>query len=301
MIAARFRCVTGPGASRSFAQAELVREAFRHGVIGPDTLLHDADMDRWYLLGTHEIVRGITPLPPRARPTQQGPTTRRRSTGIPQSPAADAGAAPGATRKRTLRWKPLTVLGFIGGVIALNYAQERRASPGGVQNESSATPPANGGTPSPAEPAPNITLIGLVTNYGTSASPHSGMTGSLSLWLNPFDVAQGDLTIGAPLGGSGKAQVAFWNDSVLFASVSVSGDTIAWIGAVTGGRLVGSYLIFGGSFAAQGGRWWLQAGESALDELRRHQTKPDSAIVANVARAVMPFSRLPLDETPGPP
>jgi hypothetical protein len=40
--------------------------------------------------------------------------------------------------------------------------------------------------------------------------------------------------IGAPLGGSGNAELSAWGDSLLVISYSPAGDTILWLGAREG-------------------------------------------------------------------
>ena len=99
---------------------------------------------------------------------------------------------------------------------------------------------------------------GEATNLGLAAAPRPidmGVTGGLTCVMPPN--GEGQLIVHPPLGGTGAAVAHRWGDSVLIVSASDGGDTIAWVGRVDGVQLSGVYVIIGGMFARQGGRWTL--------------------------------------------
>jgi len=96
---------------------------------------------------------------------------------------------------------------------------------------------------------------GTVTNHGMASSPtKGGISATLEVRGQPRSSAE--LIVGPGLGGSGSVRGAQLGRTVLLTSISNTGDTIAWIGIESDrGRLSGEYLIIGGPYEGQGGRW----------------------------------------------
>lgn len=296
MTERRYRCVQGRGHSRWFADADVLRDAYRNGTVSGDAIVFDAEADRWYNLEDHDAVKGVEVLPSTPRQTRgQGPRTSTRPTQAESTGRVEIvkpGASGSGTSQR--RWQRFAVFLAAAVVIALTYTQATNETSGGPRS-----------SPSPGLPEPGrsgvinppvgtkVTLEGLVANHGTPAVPVPPVTGSVSLALGSPDLSKGDLVIGAPLGGSGRVASMFWADSLMLLSISAAGDTIVWLAALEGARLSGSYSILGGLSAGQGGRWWLSISPSTLDALRRFPSKPDSGAIHFVKRVVAPFWEFP--------
>jgi hypothetical protein len=299
--AGRFHCLQGPSDSLWFDDTGSLQEAFRSGLVSSDALVFDQTELRWRLLADHSVVRGLDAPPPRARRPQPSSTkSTSASTAVDPSPAPDpkrtTTAGPQAARTVSFRWKPIAVVVAVLGLVALVTLADN-------SNRSSASTAA--GDPASSVAAPSVdpqprggeVLNGLVTNHGTAKIHGTPLTGSLSLSFDASDASHGDMAIGPPLAGSGRAEFAYWADTLIAVSSSASGDSIIWIATRDQGRLAGSYLVFGGRFAGQGGRWWVSIQGSALSALSQRSSRPDSAIVQNVKMAVAAFEALPLTLT----
>lgn len=291
MTQGRFQCVQGPGESRWFAGPDVLREAYRNGVISASALVFDSNLRRWYLLADHESVQGVEPLPTaRARANQRVSSTStvpERSAGLAATSASGARQQPATVAASAWApWKRLAFLASVFGIVALMFSQ------GGQRTDRIATNASPATERTAAEPNVDgwTKLDGLVTNYGTAALPAAPTTGYLSIELDPSDASSAMMTIGSPLGGSGPAAARFWSDSVLLTSVSAAGDSIAWMASVRGDRLEGSYVVFGGSSFRQGGRWWVTIDARGLELLRSRPERPDSVFVESAARVMAPFA-----------
>jgi DnaJ-domain-containing protein 1 len=141
---------------------------------------------------------------------------------------------------------------------------------------------------------------GEATNYGLAASPnHDGLTGTLTWRVAATPVGIGRLTIASPLGGSGSTRSSRWADTLLILSFNAVGDTIAWLGRVDNDLVAGEYLILGGQFSGQGGRWWL-AGEG-LSALPFPTRSPNShAVQWLVERTTLLRTNMRSDPVPSP-
>jgi hypothetical protein len=146
-------------------------------------------------------------------------------------------------------------------------------------------PPAkNTSTLASALPNSNSTYEGEATNLGTALVPTAGLTGRVT-WATAAN-GDGQLNISPPLGGSGPTVAHQWADSVLVISMGDGGDTIAWVGQVEGTRLAGTYVITGGSFAQQIGRWGLtRTGGPGLTPA----SPPPPSVLAGVLASVRPL------------
>ena len=101
-------------------------------------------------------------------------------------------------------------------------------------------------------------FAGTATNRGYPAAPSSPLTGTLHLSLPQDPEGVGYLDIGSPLGGSGAARVHPWADTLLLVTISISGDTILWLGQVSASRVEGPYRIIGGPYKGQVGDWFVE-------------------------------------------
>ena len=133
---------------------------------------------------------------------------------------------------------------------------------------------------------------GEATNLGTAVSPRAAITGRIT-WLTQTD-GNGMLMIFPPLGGSGPTRVRRWVDSVLIVSMNSGGDTIAWVGRVDGKAIRGAYVVTGGPFIHQIGRWQvnLVSGPALLVASRPSQG------LAAILRAVRSVSMTPGQSSP---
>lgn len=110
--------------------------------------------------------------------------------------------------------------------------------------------PTPGAPPQPDYP----TYYGTVTNQShTRGEVSAGLT--LLITDGGHSAYAGNIQIETPLGGSGSARFWAWGDSILAVSISLTGDTIAWAGRKDGTGFGGRYVIPGGTYAGQGGKW----------------------------------------------
>jgi hypothetical protein len=303
MKTGRFHCLQGPSDSLWFDDTASLQEAFRSGLVSSDALVFDQSELRWRLLADHSVMRGLNAPPPRARrPARNSTKSPAASAEQDPLPARDPKRAttgvPQADRSVSFRWKPLALLAVVVGLVALVAIadnSDHASTPTRAAGAASSDASAGGGVDPP--PRGSEALSGLVTNHGTAAVPGTPTTGSINLVFDASDARHGDIVIGQPLAGSGRAEFAYWSDTMIAVSNSVSGDSIVWLAARDGGLLAGSYLIFGGRFTGQGGRWWVSIEGSALSALSQHSPRPDSSIVQNVKRAVAAFEVFPLTMT----
>lgn len=152
---------------------------------------------------------------------------------------------------------------------------------------------------SPAAAAAQVIVLdGFVANLGTSSDLREELSSTLRLITS---AAPGDSTIvdiGPPLGGSGQARFECWADSLRLSSSAPNGTGIVWIGAMTGERVIGEYLVVAGEATGQGGIWTARAGEAESTELRsrcRGGNRPSSLEV--VLRDTEAFRRVRLEMT----
>lgn len=136
----------------------------------------------------------------------------------------------------------------------------------------------------------SLTLSGSVTNLGTLTESHEPVSGSLVIATGPMRDDSPYLAIGDPLGGSGRAVVFCWNDSLLIASTSTQGDTIAWLGARDDDAFHGEYVITGGDSKRQGGTWQLDYPGDQADALERIcHGRPKEKTVRGLVRLTASF------------
>jgi Zn-dependent protease with chaperone function len=145
--------------------------------------------------------------------------------------------------------------------------------------------------------AQDTVFSGAVTNLGYDGT--SGfLTGSLLLTVRWVGDTGGiaHLSIGAPLGGSGAADVRAWRDTLVFRSISPTGDTIVWIGWRTeidtsDSQLLGAYRINGGQYEGQGGRWEAALSSTGRDYLAGFvdTQRPTSVAGRDLVGAFAPF------------
>ena len=280
MTAARFRSVDSSGESTWFENADSVRKAYRAGVISAESLLYDEKLDRWHIVRDHEILAGIepstaAPTTNRARSVPPPPRVSERQAESPRQGASAPQTADG--RSSVKRRVAIIAVCFVAIVIYL-----WRSAPSSQSQASTEPQP-------PVAVVPVPTLQGFVTNYGTVASPSAPLTSKLTVDLNPTDRVQAQVLIAPPLGGSGRAEVAYWSDTLVLGSLSAAGDSIVWFATAEGGRFVGSYFIFGGSWVGQGGRWWVARNDRALTELATRPGRPDDKTVEVILQLTRPF------------
>src|SRR5690606_21263784 len=120
-------------------------------------------------------------------------------------------------------------------------------------------------------------------------------TGSLALVASSPTDGPGrlQLLIGPPLGGSGDWNGTTWADTLLLQSISPAGDTITWLGWRTSTRQIsGVYVILGGPFGGQGGRWGGHLRRLGWRWTQSHATDPRPAPIAtaNFAAIFGPFA-----------
>ncbi len=278
-MSGEFRVVDKSSRSKWYANRAELREAFTAGDIEPESLLYDSGEDRWCFATDHESVAGLSAGIHKARGTDQAAPAV--SSGGPQGTAAsplDSVQSPSNLRKRG-RKGPIAVL---AAVIAITFVY-------GWSHSSPDT--SSGGSPVFSGPA---SLTGLVTNYGYGTAPASPISARITIQLDSSYRPNGFVAIDEPLGGSGVAEIASWADSILLMSISVTGDTIVWFGANSGGRYAGSYFIIGGQYARQGGRWWVAKNDAASRELQYREGRPDERVIDAVVKAIDPFRDFPL-------
>ncbi len=293
MNSGRFHCVQGSGDSLWFDEVRSLQEAFRSGLVSSDAIVFDQADSRWYLLADHSATLGLDAPPPRPmRPTprSRNPSVAPKERDQTATPVRtrDATGVPQADRSSRVRWKPIILLGAVVGLVALISIAD---------NSDRSSPPASaarGATWVASRVPGRGTLSGLLTNYGTAAVHGVPSTGSISLVFDSSDASHGEIVIGLPLAGSGRAEFAYWADTLIAVSTSTTGDSIAWIAARAEGRLAGSYVVFGGRFSGQGGRWWVSVEGGVSSMLNQLHSRPDSAIVQNLKKAVEGFEAFPL-------
>lgn len=144
-------------------------------------------------------------------------------------------------------------------------------------------------------PAGPVRYEGVAVNHESAASPTANSTaGTLTIVARPGEESYwtGEVLIGAPLLGSGSADLAAWGDSLLSLSVSTTGDTIIWLGKKEGTAYVGSYIVAGGQYAGQGGRW---AVRQVSSQAFRSGDPPDAELRDWLTRELAALERIPAD------
>lgn len=285
MTSGRFRSVDLSGESKWFADADSMRSEYRAGAIEADALLFDEKLERWFIARDHEILTGIEPsatglAAKRARAVPPPPRVIEPRTEAPKPPAAEPSNAD--LRSPVKRRVVIIGLGFVA--IIMYFSWSAPSSPYQASTEPQ--------TPVAVVAAP--IMEGFVTNYGTAEAPRDPVYSKLTVDLRPADGAQAEVSIAPPLGGSGRAEVAYWADTLVLATRSAVGDSIVWLATAEGERFVGSYFIFGGFSVREGGRWWVSRTDGALSELRSRPGRPDQKTVEVILRLTLPFQGLPL-------
>ncbi len=144
-------------------------------------------------------------------------------------------------------------------------------------------------------PAGPVRYEGVAVNYESAAAPTTNsIAGTLTLIASPGAESSwtGEVLIGAPLLGSGSANVAAWGDSLLFLSVSATEDTLLWLGKREGTAYVGSYIVAGGPYSGQGGRW---AVRQVSSQAIRPGDPPDAELRDWLTRELVALERIPDD------
>lgn len=139
--------------------------------------------------------------------------------------------------------------------------------------------------------AQSVRYEGEVVNRGYATNPNpSGTSATLELTASSAAGADGYVSIGPTLGGSGAFSYALWSDSILIVTTSPTADTIAWLGNWSPLGGAGFYIIEGGPYKGQGGSWSLHHVEGP--QLAR-TARPPARIRERLSILVEPFGRIP--------
>jgi len=217
---------------------------------------------------------GLQTLVSDVEPALREADRRKRDSTAQASPASSssaAGAAPAQPSvtesprrqapKKSPRWGRLAAA--VAAIVVIVLIIQDSETPSSGSTYYSGTPSASP-TPSATTPpavgnpggSPEFVFTGRATNrgYPTAPSPRP-LSARIVLTVPEHEGATGHLAIDPPLGGAGRANFRRWADSVLFISISASGDTIAWLGRAVQSGYAGSYRIMGGQYDGQWGDW----------------------------------------------
>ena len=304
MTRERYRAVDSSGASSWYSSDDEVRAAFRDGAIDIDGVFYGMSADRWYLVRGHPLFDGLTQVSKPTRPPVEpiagaqldearvAPAARQRG----DTQVADAALS---ARRRFIK-AALACLAIIAVALAFKFnlsaIDPARSAPAEAEAPAATQPP----IPPPAVPSTTAettrgVFAGEVTYFGKISAPTSPISAKLRIDLSGPSDAPAEVTIGAPLRGTGSAAIAQWRDSMVLVSTNIHGDTILWFAARTGQRYEGSYLVLGGESTNEGGRWWVESTEEAMIALRKRPGRPVGGIIGKVRRAIAPFQRLRAD------